>query len=330
MDCRTSRGEYGPTCVTIGRRSSGGVFKLEISRTPVSAMYKRARNWRGGQRQHIHFGAEFLEMLLVRHAETLFFVNHDQTQILEFHIRRDQTMRADDDVNFAECKLQQNFGLLARRAEARKHFHFDRIRRKPLRECLKMLLRENGGRHKHSRLPAAHHRLERGAQGNFCFSITHITAQQTIHRTGAFHVTFDICDGGLLVIGFDVGKTIFQFFLPLRIRREGIAFHNLTARIQIQQIFGDSLHSFFDTRLRLAPSLSAEMIERRLAAIRADVTRESVRLMHGDKERVGVVILNGKILPFVTVQLSLSQTREASDAVIHMHHIIADQQIRIK
>jgi hypothetical protein len=52
--------------------------------------------------------------------------------------------------------------------------------------------------------------------------------------------------------------------------------------------------------------------------------------MDGDKERVGVVILNGKILPFVTVQLSLSQTREASDAVIHMHNIIADQQISIQ
>ncbi len=43
-----------------------------------------------------------------------FFVNHDQTKFLELHIRRNQTMRADDDINFAGCKSKQNFSLLAR------------------------------------------------------------------------------------------------------------------------------------------------------------------------------------------------------------------------
>ncbi len=37
--CLTRRGEYGPTCVMIGRRSSGGVLIVEMSRTPVSVMY---------------------------------------------------------------------------------------------------------------------------------------------------------------------------------------------------------------------------------------------------------------------------------------------------
>ncbi len=93
---------------------------------------QRARNRRRGQGQHIHFGTEFFEVFLVRHAEALFFVNDDQTQVFEFHIRRNQAVRADDDVNFAKCKFEENLGLLAGRAEARKHFHFDGESRQPL------------------------------------------------------------------------------------------------------------------------------------------------------------------------------------------------------
>ena len=44
---------------------------------------ERARNWRGGESQHIHFGPEFLEMLLVGHAKALFLVDDDQPEVLE-------------------------------------------------------------------------------------------------------------------------------------------------------------------------------------------------------------------------------------------------------
>ena len=48
---------------------------------------ERARDRRGGERQHIHFGAQFLEMLLVRHTEALLFIDDHQAQVLELHIR---------------------------------------------------------------------------------------------------------------------------------------------------------------------------------------------------------------------------------------------------
>jgi hypothetical protein len=106
-------------------------------------------------------------------------------------------------------------------------------------------------------------------------------------------------------------------------RRKGITFHHLTARVQVEQILGNFLHRFFDAALVSCPRLPAEIIERRLAAIRADVASEPVRLMDGDVENVAAVIFNGEILPFVAVQLSLDQTREASNAVIDVDNIIA-------
>ena len=47
---------------------------------------QRARNWRGGEGQHIDLGADMFQTLLYFHAEFLFFVNHQQTQILELDV----------------------------------------------------------------------------------------------------------------------------------------------------------------------------------------------------------------------------------------------------
>ena len=48
---------------------------------------KRTRNWRGSQRQHIHFGAKFFKVFLVSYTEALFFINDHQTQIFEYNVR---------------------------------------------------------------------------------------------------------------------------------------------------------------------------------------------------------------------------------------------------
>ena len=54
-----------------------------MSRTPVRRHVQRARDGRGGQRQHVHLAAQLLEPLLVRHAEALLLVDDQQAQVLE-------------------------------------------------------------------------------------------------------------------------------------------------------------------------------------------------------------------------------------------------------
>ena len=38
-------------------------------------------------------------MLFMRYAESLFFINDDQTELLELHIRLDEEMCTNDDIN---------------------------------------------------------------------------------------------------------------------------------------------------------------------------------------------------------------------------------------
>ena len=62
---------------------------------------QRARDRRRGQRQHVHLGAQLLQLLLVRDAEMLLLVDDDQAEVLELDRLAEQRMGADDDVDLA-------------------------------------------------------------------------------------------------------------------------------------------------------------------------------------------------------------------------------------
>ena len=49
----------------------------------------------------MHFGAQLLQLLLVRDAEMLLFVDDQQAEILELHALAEQRMRADHDIDLA-------------------------------------------------------------------------------------------------------------------------------------------------------------------------------------------------------------------------------------
>ena len=55
-----------------------------------------------------------------------------------------------------------------------------------------MLLSQHRGGNQQRDLLAIHHRFKRCPQGYFGLSITHITAQQPVHRPGGLHITFYI------------------------------------------------------------------------------------------------------------------------------------------
>ena len=94
---------------------------------------QRARDRRGGHRQHVHLGAQLLEPLLVAHAEALLLVHDDQAEVLEAHVLLQQAVGADDDVDLARRPAPaQTALLLLRRAEAREHLDRDREGGQPL------------------------------------------------------------------------------------------------------------------------------------------------------------------------------------------------------
>ena len=134
------------------------------------------RNRRCGQRQHIEANAPFFQPLLLRHAEPLFFIDHQQSQIFKGNIRLQQPMRTDQQIHFAFSRPLQYIALFGRRTEAADHVHSQAKGGKSAGKGLKMLLGQHRSRHQHRNLFAAHDGFERGPQGHFGFTKTHVAA----------------------------------------------------------------------------------------------------------------------------------------------------------
>ena len=66
---------------------------------PGQRKLQRARNGRGGQRQHMDVGPQLFQPLFVRHTKVLLFVDDQKAKVLKLHALRQKRMGADDDVH---------------------------------------------------------------------------------------------------------------------------------------------------------------------------------------------------------------------------------------
>ena len=80
-----------------------------MSRSPTKRHVQGARNGRSRHGQNIHLSAHLLDALFVPNAKALLFVDHQQTEVGELHVFREQSVRADQDVNFADREFFPEF-----------------------------------------------------------------------------------------------------------------------------------------------------------------------------------------------------------------------------
>ena len=108
-----------------------------------------------------------------------------------------------------------------------------------------------------------------------------------------------------------------------------MADRNVPTRVQIKQLLGDFLDGLFDASLFLGPCLTSESVQRRDAAIGTDIARQPISLVHRDVERVAGVVLHRQELALVSFELTLDESREAPDAVIHVDNVVARLEVRV-
>ena len=73
---------------------------------------------RGGESEHVERALELLEALLVAHAEPLLLIHDEEAEVAEAHVRRQQPVRSDDDVDAPVREALQRHPLLGPGAEA--------------------------------------------------------------------------------------------------------------------------------------------------------------------------------------------------------------------
>src|SRR5260370_38230020 len=98
----------------------------------------------------MHQLAQHFELFLVKHAEALFFVDHDKAEILEGYVTLEKTMCADDDIHAAGSEFFYHLLLRPPRAETREQFDAHGIIGNALAKSIVVRLGENGLGNRHS------------------------------------------------------------------------------------------------------------------------------------------------------------------------------------
>src|SRR5690242_10904129 len=156
------------------------IFRRRLDDRHVAQAEQRhvqsARNRSGAHGEHIHVVAELLQSLFVADAEALFFIDDQQTQIVEDHVFREHTMSADEHVHFSNREIFENGLHFLRSTKTADQLNTYGEGSEAAAECLIMLKRENRGGSEDGDLLAIAKRLEGGAHGHFRLAEADIAA----------------------------------------------------------------------------------------------------------------------------------------------------------
>ena len=265
-------------------------------------------------------------------AEALFLVDDDKTEIVEFDIGGEQSVRTDDDIDFTSSDGADGRVLLARRFEAGEIGYLDRESAHTGADGVVVLHGKDRRGHEDCHLLAVHDRLERGAESDLRFTEAYVTAEQSIHRDGALHIVLDILDCKKLSVRLLVIEGRFEFPLHLVVGRERVAGTAHTLGVERDEFFRHRLDRRFDLRLCLAPFGTAETgkLQRSVLCRRADVFGNGVDLLAGDVEHVLARILDLDVVASDALVIADAlQALVDTDAVDVVNDIIPDVQVRV-
>ena len=256
------------------------------------------------------------------HAKALFLVDDHQAQVFGVHIGRKQAVRADQHIDRALGKRLERALLLRRRAEAAEHLDLQAKRGKALKECLVVLLGQNGRGAEHHDLAAGVNALKRRAQGDLGLAKAHVAAQQAVHGLGRLHVGLDVGDSLQLVARLVVGEALLHLDLFGRIGRTGDTGNRRAARIQVDQV----KRQLFGVLARLVgsprPVGGVEPGQARLVTVGTDVARDAVNLLQWHVELVAIGIFQQKVVALLAAHFLARDLAKERDAVGGMNDVV--------
>ena len=230
---------------------------------PGEREVQRTRNRRRGERQHVGLELELLESLLVLHAESMLFVDDDETEPFEGDVGTQEPVSADYDVDRAVGELGENRRLLLRCLKAAEHGDAHRKIGEPFTEGARMLIGEDRRRYENGDLPLGLHRFESRAHGDLRLPVADVPDEQAIHRPDGFHIGLHL--GGRFSL---IGRVLEQegrleLTLPRGVRNVRRARRHLAACVQIEELDGHLVNCRARFLTLLAPPFPAELMQSR-------------------------------------------------------------------
>jgi hypothetical protein len=288
---------------------------------------ERARDRRRGQRQHVDFRAQLLQLLLLPHAEPVLLVDDDKAQILEHDVGLDELVRADHEVDRAGLDAFEGRFHLLRGAKARQLGELHRKVGKPVGKHLKMLLGEECRRHEHRDLLAVGERHERRAQRHLRLAEADIPADQPVHRLAIREVTDDGLDRRLLVGRLVEAETLGKGLVVVHVELESITLASRTLCVEVEELGGRVVRLACRALLRLVPLIAAELVQRRRLGRCAAVASDQVQVRDWNVELRIVGIEELQELRGAVAQVHRHEAEVTADPVLLVNDRVADPDL---
>ena len=264
------------------------------------------------------------QFFLHAHAEFLFLVDDEQSEVVPFNGFANQLVRADDDIDFSLFKVLEDGLRLLRRSCAAQivdpHGEIFEARGKRV----VVLQGKHRCWHKHRHLFVVGSRLHGRTHGNLRFSEAHVATHQAVHWAAALHVGLDFLRDAQLVGRILIGKSRLQFVLHKTVVAEGKTLLFASTGIELDEVAGNVLDFLFGSLLEFVPGPRSETAQMWRFALLAFVFRHLVERMDGDKHHIIVLIREFDHLLHRTVgTCHAHQSGKASHSVVDVYNIIA-------
>ena len=277
----------------------------------------------GGQGQDIDFGTQLLQGFFLAHTKAVFLVDDDQAQLFETHIRGQDLVRTNHNIHAAVAQARnRSLGFLGR-AEAGQLGNTDRPVGKTVREGLRMLLSQQGGRAQQGNLLAIGYGQEGGTQSDFGFPKAYIPADQTIHRLARRHIVHDGLNGCGLIRSLLKAETLGKGLIVIQRQLELEAFTSGALGVESQQ-FGRAVTCLLGcTTAGFIPLARAQLVQRRMLGVGTAVTGDYVQLGHGHIQGAALGVFQVQELDRAFAQVHFFQTAVATNPVLGVNHGVA-------
>ena len=288
---------------------------------------ERARDRRGGEREHVELEPERADQLLLRDAEALLLVEDHEPELLRDHVAAEDAVRADEDVHLARGEVAQHLLRLRGGAEARDHLDVDGEVAETRLERVPVLLGEDRRRAEDERLLAVDGDRERGSNRDLGLAEADVAADEPVHRPWRLEVFLHSFDRARLVFRLAIGKLGLEPLEPLVLQLVRVTRRLLALRVEADQLRRELAHRLAGARLQVRPRLAAELGERRRAGVGADVLRDLAELLVRDVEPILAAEADEEVVARDAGDLLRLEAEQLPDPVILVDDEVAGAQV---
>jgi hypothetical protein len=255
-------------------------------------------------------------------------VDDQQAQARELDVLGQQLVRADHDVDRAGFHAGQRGVDFLGGAKARQFGHLHRPGAEAVDDRLVVLLGQQRGRRQDGHMLAAHHSDEGRAQRHLRLAEADVAADQAVHRLRAHQVLDHGVDRGALVGRLLEAEAGCEGLVVVRRIAVRVALARGPARVERQQLGRGVAHLLGGLALGLLPLARAELVQRCFVGRHAGVAADQVQLRHRHIQRGLVRVFEVQELARPVAEVDVQQPLVAPDAVVDMHHRVADLELR--